>query len=63
MKKINLYDNRIGHEGAIAISDALKINSTLHEINLEKNQIGAEGASTIAGALKTNSTLKKIVSL
>ena len=48
-----MEQNNIGDEGAIAIADALKTNSTLQEISLRKNDIGDEGAIAIAEVLKT----------
>ncbi|KAL0229657.1 hypothetical protein GEMRC1_009722 [Eukaryota sp. GEM-RC1] len=57
---INLYNNSIGPEGAIAIAEALKVNSSLSTINLYNNSIGPEGAIAIAEALKVNSSVSTI---
>ncbi|KAL0240076.1 hypothetical protein GEMRC1_010183 [Eukaryota sp. GEM-RC1] len=57
---INLDSNSIGNEGAIAIAEALKVNSSLSTINLYSNSIGNEGAIAIAEALKVNSSLSTI---
>ncbi|KAL0239724.1 hypothetical protein GEMRC1_009832 [Eukaryota sp. GEM-RC1] len=57
---INLYNNSIGPEGAIAIAEALKVNSSVSTINLHNNSIGPEGAIAIAEALKVNSSLSRI---
>ena len=43
-----------------ALSEALKVNSTLTTINLEQNSIGPEGAAALSEALKVNSTLTTI---
>ena len=60
--KLNLYDNQIGPEGAIAISEALKDNKVITTLNLRNNQIGDEGAKAIAGFLKDNKAIT-VVSL
>ncbi|KAF9208864.1 hypothetical protein BGZ49_007297 [Haplosporangium sp. Z 27] len=49
--------NLIGNEGALALSEALKINATLITLNLGSNLIGYEGALALSEALKTNATL------
>ena len=54
--------NDIGDEGVIAISEALKTNSTLTELMLDstwhsKNKIGPAGAQALADMLKVNSPL------
>ncbi|KAL0244722.1 hypothetical protein GEMRC1_008804 [Eukaryota sp. GEM-RC1] len=57
---IGLSNNSIGPEGAIAIAEALKVNSSVTEIYLENNSIGPEGAIAIAEALKLNSSVTRI---
>ncbi|KAL0238159.1 hypothetical protein GEMRC1_012632 [Eukaryota sp. GEM-RC1] len=57
---INLYNNSIGPEGAIAIAEALKVNSLVSTIHLDNNSIGNEGAIAIAEALKVNSSVTTI---
>ena len=57
MTELNLGNNSIGDEGAIALSDSLKSNSTLTELNLESNSIGDSGARSLSDSLKSNSTL------
>ena len=54
--------NGIGDEGVIAISEALKTNSTLTELGLESkwdctNKIGPAGAQALADMLQVNSAL------
>ena len=46
--------NEIGAEGAKAIGEALKVNTSLTEIDLNNNNIGVEGAKAIGEALKVN---------
>ena len=71
-----MTDNGIGAEGAKAMSEGLKVNTTLKELNLggdeegkvkrkEKermtgNEIGAEGAKSMSSMLKVNTTLKTL---
>ncbi|KAL0229348.1 hypothetical protein GEMRC1_013966 [Eukaryota sp. GEM-RC1] len=57
---LDLRCNRIGSEGARALAEALKVNSTIIEIYLDKNSIGPEGARALAEALKVNSTIIEI---
>ncbi len=63
-------DNQIGKEGAEALADALKTNSSLQTLNLSSeyygrrgaaaNQIGNEGAEALVDALKTNSSIQTL---
>ena len=62
LKSANLGMNDIGDEGVIAISEALKTNSTLTELGLDSlsrstNKIGPAGAQALAHMLKVNSAL------
>jgi len=50
----------VGADGARAIADALRVNSTLQALGLSDNGVGADGARAIAGALRENSTLQKL---
>ncbi|KAF9110697.1 hypothetical protein BGX30_007888, partial [Mortierella sp. GBA39] len=54
---LNLDDNKIGDNGAVALSEALKTNSTMTTLNLRHNRIEDNGAVALSEALKTNSTL------
>ena len=57
---IYLYSNSIGNEGAIAISESLKLNHSIININLDDNNIGNEGVIAISEALKHNHTITEI---
>jgi Ran GTPase-activating protein (RanGAP) involved in mRNA processing and transport len=57
---INLYNNVIGVEGALALADALKFNTSVTNINLGGNQMGAEGALALADALQVNTKVSNI---
>ncbi|KJE90334.1 hypothetical protein CAOG_001660 [Capsaspora owczarzaki ATCC 30864] len=54
---LKLNRNCIGEDGARAIADALKVNSTLRCFLLKQNQIGDAGGQAIAEALKVNTRL------
>jgi hypothetical protein len=54
LQDIDLTDNSIGDEGALAIAEMLRVNSTLQEMNLQDNGIGDDGAIAIAAALEFN---------
>ncbi|KAL0239373.1 hypothetical protein GEMRC1_009481 [Eukaryota sp. GEM-RC1] len=55
-----LSNNSIVPEGAIAIAEALKVNSSVSHIHVSYNSIGNEGAIAIAEALKVNSSVSTI---
>jgi hypothetical protein len=57
---IDLHLNDIGDEGASALADALKVNTSVKTINLGCNRIGNEGAAALADALKENMSLTTI---
>ncbi|KAL0251107.1 hypothetical protein GEMRC1_000321 [Eukaryota sp. GEM-RC1] len=48
---ILMKGNSIGDEGARALADALKINTTVTSINLSSNSIGDEGARALSDVL------------
>ncbi|KAF9951546.1 hypothetical protein BGZ70_000936 [Mortierella alpina] len=50
-------DHSIGDNGAQALSEVLKTNSTLTVLNLTGNSIGVNGAQELSEALRTNMTL------
>ena len=63
LKSADLGGNDIGDEGVIAISEALKTNSTLTELGLgsssrSTNKIGPAGAQALADMLQVSSALK-----
>ena len=65
LKSAYLDRNGIGDEGAIAISEALKTNSTLTELGLGSyndwtNKIGPAGAQALADMLEVNRSLNSI---
>ncbi|KAF9995335.1 hypothetical protein BGZ79_010970 [Entomortierella chlamydospora] len=52
-----LRNSLIGDNGAQALSEALKVNSTLTTLSLYNNSVRDNGAQALSEALKTNSTL------
>ncbi|KAG9067205.1 hypothetical protein KI688_011987 [Linnemannia hyalina] len=54
---LDLEDNSIGDNGAQALSEALKANSTLTTLDLSRNPIESDGAQALSEALMVNSTL------
>jgi hypothetical protein len=57
---INFRENEIGLEGALALADALKVNTMVTVIDLRYNEIGAEGASTLIDALQANTSITSL---
>ncbi|KAF9277656.1 hypothetical protein BGZ88_001037 [Linnemannia elongata] len=54
---LDLGSNSIGSDGAVALSEAIKINSTLTTLNLYNNVIRDKGVVALYEALKVNSTM------
>ena len=55
-----LYHNQISDEGATALAQAMKGNTTLQRLYLGNNQISDEGATALARAMKGNTTLLRL---
>ena len=53
--------NRIGDEGASALGEAVKVNSSLKSLDLQRNGIGDEGATAIGDALRVNASLTRLI--
>ena len=61
LTNLNLFDNIIGDEGAVALASALRVNKVLMKsLVLWKNNIGDEGAKALASALRGNGVLKTL---
>ena len=60
LKKLDVYNNNIGHEGALVFATALANNTTLKMLNIANNNMGDDGALVFANALANNSTLKTL---
>jgi len=50
---LNLFDNRLGNDGAAAIAQALRFNMSLKSLSLSKNWIGGDGAHAFASLFST----------
>lgn len=55
---LKLCDEFLGYQGAIALADALKQNTTLLELHLSRNFITGPGSKPIAEALEKNTTIQ-----
>jgi Ran GTPase-activating protein (RanGAP) involved in mRNA processing and transport len=60
MQSVDLQYSSIDDDGAIAVADALKMNTSVTKINLSWNKFSDEGATALAGALRVNTTVTKI---
>jgi len=60
LRTLNLYNNKIGVEGAKCLAAALKVNSSLQQLHLGGNHIGDKGAQFLADSLVVNKGLSKI---
>jgi hypothetical protein len=58
--RLDLYNQRIGDNGAKYLADVLKINTSITSIDLWSNNIGDDGAKYLADALKTNTSITNI---
>ena len=61
MTSLNIQDNDISIGGALAVAEALRVNSSLVSLSLESNDIGNYGALAIAEALRFNPTLSHLI--
>ena len=59
LKKLRLWDNKIGDKGCEALALVLPQMTALKELNLWNNQIGAKGCEALAPALPQMTALKK----
>jgi Ran GTPase-activating protein (RanGAP) involved in mRNA processing and transport len=57
---IDAHTLGIDVDGAKALADALKVNSSITSIDLHRNNVGVDGAKALADALKVNSTITSI---
>lgn len=60
LKDLHACCNRIGSEGAEALAQGLRHNSSLQTLLLSLNDIGNEGAGALAQAMSVNTTLTKL---
>lgn len=58
LKKLDVSMNGFGNEGALALGDALRLNSCLVYVDVSRNGITNEGASKISKGLENNECLQ-----
>ena len=58
LKRVKAAHNKIGPEGAYAIAQALKANSSLVHLSLAHNPLASQGVRDIIRSLKDNTTLE-----
>ena len=58
IKELNMSENQIGSEGAVAVATMLKRNSSLETLQLDKCSIESSGCEELGVALEKNTTLK-----
>ena len=62
LQKINISDNSISDDGATAIINSIKFNTSnsLQELNISQNNITNDGIKVLAEVIEINSTLQNI---
>ena len=60
INSLNLRWSKINDEGAKAIAEALKVNTSVTNLDLSGYEISDEGAKAIAEALKENTTITSL---
>jgi hypothetical protein len=60
LRSLNFCSNQIGDEGALALGEALKLNSTLTYLQLGQNNISNKGALALGSALESNPVLTSL---
>lgn len=58
MRRLSLAYNGLGNEGATALADALKSNTTLVDLDISCNRIHQQGAEALVKGIESNETLK-----
>jgi Ran GTPase-activating protein (RanGAP) involved in mRNA processing and transport len=58
---IDLTENEIGADGASALADALKVNTSIRTIDLESNSIDTKGAIALADAFTVTTSVTKLI--
>ncbi|PIK52516.1 hypothetical protein BSL78_10614 [Apostichopus japonicus] len=60
LKKLDLSWNGFGDEGALAMAEALKFNSSVEWIDLSNNRVTDEGALVLSKGIEVNDVLKTL---
>ena len=58
LQELDLSDNSIGSDGAVALASACQNTSQLKKLNLQSNDIGPSGGSAFGAALQVGSQLR-----
>ena len=60
VEDLSFHSGKISDEGAKALAEALKVNTTLQKLDLYYNRISAQGAEALAEAQKVNTALRRL---
>ncbi|XP_071961168.1 uncharacterized protein [Antedon mediterranea] len=60
IEDLDLNDNHLTDEGALAIAVMMRNNNYIHKLDLSDNVIGRKGAAAMSFMLESNYTLKKL---
>ena len=60
LRELNMSDNLIGDEGAVAMAEMLQHNTTLRKLNMSGNTIGEWGTQVMTVMLKNHATLTEL---
>ncbi|NXY50526.1 LRC45 protein, partial [Ceuthmochares aereus] len=60
LRRLDLRNNQISHQGAGELALALKQNSSLEELDLRWNNVGLLGGRALLNCLHSNKTLKRL---
>ncbi|NXJ82924.1 LRC45 protein, partial [Trogon melanurus] len=60
LRRLDLRNNQINHQGAGELAAALKQNASLQELDLRWNNIGLLGGRALLNCLHSNKTLKRL---
>lgn len=58
--RLDLYNNRFGPDGVVALAHMLRFNTTLTHLDVGLNEICLDGATALSKALVVNETLKTL---
>jgi len=58
LEELNVSNNYLGDDGAVLLSEGMKLTKTLQKLYINDNEIKAQGTKAIAHALTVNTTLE-----
>ena len=59
--QLDLHDNKLGPEGAVALAPAIAGSSSITSLDLSYNELGAKGANVLASGISANGSLAKLL--